>query len=158
MNRFDKLTKRLSAAIVSLLVTALFLQGCSGPVKMIGHTARLIMTETAEGRETDDPEQTETAPAPQENRGSAEDQETAAEGQGAGQDKASEEKDKAPKGRREFPREGELSGKDDPARDQELQVRSLPHRTGPQKRERSPIREMHPSKRRGHSKSFPGDI
>ena len=72
MNRFDRLTKRLSAAIVSLLVTALFLQGCSGPVKMIGHTARLIMTETAEGRETDDPKQTETAPAPQENRESAE--------------------------------------------------------------------------------------
>ena len=119
MNRFDRLTKRLSAAIVSLLVTALFLQGCSGPVKMIGHTARLIMTETAEGRETDDPKQTETAPAPQENRESAADQEPA-------------------------------------AGSRRLQVRSLPHRTGPQKRERSPIREMHPSGKRGHSKSFPG--
>ena len=120
MNRFDRLTKRLSAAIVSLLVTALFLQGCSGPVKMIGHTARLIMTETAEGRETDDPEQTETVPAPQENRGSAEDQELAAEGQGAGQDKASEEKDKASEGKERVSGEKEsVSGeKDDAAGEQ----------------------------------------
>ena len=94
MNRFDRLTKCLSAAFVGVLVTALFLQGCSSPLKMIGSTAKLIRTETAEGRETEDPAQPETAA--RENRKSAEKKDPAPQVQPAAQGEISGEKEETP--------------------------------------------------------------
>ncbi len=97
MNQSDRLTKRLSAALVCLLAAALFLQGCGSSMKIIGNTAKLIMTETAEGREADDPEQAQTAPASREDREAAEEKEPAARTEPAGQEKASGKQKDAPR-------------------------------------------------------------